>query len=323
MHFEDSSVDNALNNQETAKLLRCLARQKNLTALALSIPDISRPFGKVIEKENPWPSLKALYLGTRDTTIERTPWFTTLPNMRELEMLSLPSIDPVPLLASFEDPEMKGRLQYLHIQLDEDSDLAALLAFLPGCNRLEKLSFGGEAFWELDDPPLASFFQRLPPLPRLKYIVSAWLCDVDAGSLRHLPPKCPNLKGMDLADVQLCLSLSSLRSIPSFTQLEAMSLCLLEFDDPDQYKQPENLKTLAAEWRRIFPKMRVAPRPGEDFEYGEELWHALGYTQDKNLSARIDYLPQAEREIQLLGWPVLPLNVFSDPDFYTTSRTSY
>ncbi|KAF5854958.1 hypothetical protein ETB97_010487 [Aspergillus alliaceus] len=50
-----------------------------------------------------------------------------------------------------------------------------------------------------------------------------------------------------------------------------------------------------------------------------KLWRALGYKRDPFIHDKIQYMWQTDLEIEIIGWPVVPLVAFSDPDPHSTT----
>jgi hypothetical protein len=121
--------------------------------------------------------------------------------------------------------------------------------------------------------------------------------------------------------------------------------------------QWDKIRSIAREWRRIFPKIRGMPctadvysrymsngyssegsgdelsvssdeeTPELDFDDYDsvwftlrtKLWRRLGYPKDQLIHDKIRNMWQNDLEIKTIGWPVMPLEAFSDPDLYSTT----
>jgi hypothetical protein len=67
--------------------------------------------------------------------------------------------------------------------------------------------------------------------------------------------------------------------------------------------------------------------PGLDFDDYEsdwfilrtKLWRVLGYGKDRFIHDKIQNMWQTNLEIETIGWPVVPLEAFSDPDAHSTT----
>ncbi|GCB25500.1 hypothetical protein AAWM_08385 [Aspergillus awamori] len=71
--------------------------------------------------------------------------------------------------------------------------------------------------------------------------------------------------------------------------------------------------------------LRSAPELGfDDYEshwmrLRTKLWRALGYRRDQLINDKVQYMWQTNLGIETIGWPVVPLGAFSDPDSYSTT----
>jgi hypothetical protein len=55
------------------------------------------------------------------------------------------------------------------------------------------------------------------------------------------------------------------------------------------------------------------------FTLRTKLWRRLGYPKDQLIHDKIRNMWQNDLEIKTIGWPVMPLEAFSDPDLYSTT----
>jgi hypothetical protein len=55
------------------------------------------------------------------------------------------------------------------------------------------------------------------------------------------------------------------------------------------------------------------------FTLQTKLWRRLGYAKDQLIHDKIRNMWQNDLEIKTIGWPVMPLEAFSDPDLYSTT----
>ncbi|KAL5042978.1 hypothetical protein BDW71DRAFT_200158 [Aspergillus fruticulosus] len=327
-HIEDSREPEPMSDDHATQLIECLAQQRNLRALALMIPEVLSALARVVENGNPWPGLQALYYGQFGDRFSIPP-AVRLPKFNELEMLSMPRVDPLLAIVG-RDTGIKNRLRMLHLELADISDTEPLLDILPGCNRLQKLSLG-----ELgdNDPPelYASFFQRLPPLPALQCLVLPWVFKMRINLINILHRS------------DLTVSLASLQSMPSITQLQIMRLSEMPFNNPRRWMRGTRLQQLAAEWKRVFPNLRAIPYRGEnctfpmtaravrehllsepdEFAYPPDsdflmgrMCTVLGYKA--RIDSHLDYGFQTNLENEIIGWPVVPFIAFQHTDSYST-----
>ncbi|CBF73942.1 predicted protein [Aspergillus nidulans FGSC A4] len=339
-HIEDSREPEPMSDDHTTQLIECLARQRNLKALALMIPEVLSPLARVVENGNPWPGLKALYYGQYDDRFSIPP-VVRLPRFNELEILSIPRIDPL-LTIIGRDPGIKNRLRVLHLELADISDTEPVLDILPGCNSLQKLSLG-----ELDDSgpaeAYANFFQRLPPLPSLQCLVIPWVFKMKINLIQHVASLYPQLTVLDLSQADLTVSLNSLQSMSSITQLQVLQLSEIPFNNPRRWMRGTRLQQLATEWKRVFPSLRTVPYGGDnctfpmtsqavrehllsepdEFAYPPDsdflmgrLCTVLGYRA--RIDSHLDYDFQTKMENEIIGWPVVPFVAFQHTDSYST-----
>ncbi|KAL4918398.1 hypothetical protein BDW62DRAFT_200778 [Aspergillus aurantiobrunneus] len=296
-HLKVSDEPEILSYESATILLRRLSTQRGLRALALDVPNILPNFQELAQGEIPWPKLRMLYFGPQSMP-EIGAW---LPKFSKLQMLSLPLIGPL-LTAIRQVPDIKGRLRLLNVVLFEVDDSEALHEIPPGCHRLQKLTLGypgrGESGLRKED-----VIERLAYFPRLESLVVTWAFTLDAGSLRHIASQCPQLTvlAMRLAEIHLSLSLPSLKMIPSFERLEALACGELPFENPSLFTRQDRFLELAAEWRRVFPKLRAIPIPVDDYvAYGDaesdsllsRLFSFLGCSKDPNVAWKREYLLQ-------------------------------
>ncbi|EAW21216.1 uncharacterized protein NFIA_063770 [Aspergillus fischeri NRRL 181] len=57
----------------------------------------------------------------------------------------------------------------------------------------------------------------------------------------------------------------------------------------------------------------------EQYTLRRKLWRVLGYGKALDINHKIIYMWQTNLEIKTIGWPVVPLAAFSDPEAYSTS----
>jgi hypothetical protein len=50
-----------------------------------------------------------------------------------------------------------------------------------------------------------------------------------------------------------------------------------------------------------------------------KLWRGLGYPKDQLIHDEIQNMWQTDLEVKTVGWPVMPLEAFADPDLYSTT----
>jgi hypothetical protein len=206
----------------------------------------------------------------------------------------------------------------------------------------------------------------LRALPCLELLILDWRFRLDGARLQDLARHCPRLAVLDLPQAQLCLSLALMAKTYPLWQLEIMRFARIYFKDPRRLMQWDKIRSIATEWRRVFPKLRGMPcsadvysrymeedylseelegdmtsvsvdeemslsEPGLDFDDYEsdwfilrtKLWRVLGYRKDSFIYDRIQNIWQTNREIETIGWPVMPLAAFSDSDLHSTTAKCY
>ncbi|KAM5447458.1 hypothetical protein MaudCBS49596_005969 [Microsporum audouinii] len=94
-----------------------------------------------------------------------------------------------------------------------------------------------------------------------------------------------------------------------------------------RYMQEEYLSEESEDDRASADAEMPLSEPGLDFDdYGTDwfnlrtkLWRALGYGKDLDINDKIQYMWQTNLEIETIGWPVVPLEAFSDPVRHSTT----
>ncbi|RDW92994.1 uncharacterized protein DSM5745_00316 [Aspergillus mulundensis] len=339
-HIEDLRDPTPMSDSNVRQLIDCLKRQRDLRALALIIPEVYSTIAQQLLVRNPWPHLKALSVGNFG---DRHWGPIRLPKFTELEMLSLRSVDPLLGIVGRE-PEIKNRLRMLHLEVYDIDDAAPLLDILPGCHRLQKLSLGEISSVGGDPPELyARFYERLPSLPSLECLSMYWEINLDIQVLRHVAIQCPQITILNLYPLELNADIVTLRTIPPLPQLKVMKVSEILFHNPRQWIQGDGLQQLAAEWRRIFPKLRACPTP-TDTGYPvteQDIRDHLQYSSEASwehpndsdcLTARlstvlghrdwidsdVEYVYQRELETEVIGWPVVRLGELDQAESHST-----
>jgi hypothetical protein len=243
------------------QLLPCLRRQLNLRALALNIPCHGLILGTKTsareEQGDIWPRLKALYLREGDQD-----WLEQLPKLRELQILSLrklASVSPSINQSAIENVAKCRNLRAVNLVLNELDDVEMLLNIAHGCPLLQKFSV-----WALGlrvEPGAAnSLLSSLSrALPRLEFLVLGLEFQMDGAILQDLARHCPQLTVLELPRTQLLLSLSLMTKTSTLWHLESMHLRRIYFRNPRRMMQYDKIRSIAREWRRIFPKVRGLP----------------------------------------------------------------
>ncbi|KEY83459.1 hypothetical protein BA78_3082 [Aspergillus fumigatus] len=343
----------------TPTLLPYLRRQLSLRALALNIPCCGLNLGSKTpareEQGDIWPRVKALYLQEGDQH-----WLEQLPKLTELQILSLRKLasgSPTINQSAIENVAKCRNLRVVDLVLNELDDVELLLNIADGCPLLQKFSV-----WPLGlrvDPGAAnSLLSRLlRALPRLEFLALALECQMDGAILQDLARHCPQLTVLELPQTQLLLSLSLMTKTSTLRHLESMHLAGIYFRNPRRMMQCDKIRSIAREWRRIFPKIRGMPCTADVYsrymsdDYSSEgsgdevsvssdeevpelgfndydsvwfilrtkLWRCLGYPKDQFIHDRIQNMWQTDLEIKTIGWPVMPLKAFADPDLYSTA----
>lgn len=299
--------------------------------------------------------MKALYLREGDQH-----WLEQLPALRELQILSLkklasgtPAIDQ----NATENIAKCRNLRVINLVFSELDDIAMLLDIARGCPLLQKFSIwplGCRVESELVNSLLVNLLRALP---RLEYLALGLKFQMDGAILHDLARHCPQLTVLELPRSQLCLSLALMTKVHPLRYLESMQLARIYFENPRRMMQRDNIRSIATEWRRVFPKLRGMPctadvysqymldgysseesadeasvssdeeMPGLDFDDYDsnwfilrtKLWRVLGYPKDQLIHDKIQNMWQTNLEIRTVGWPVMPLEAFSDQDQYSST----
>jgi hypothetical protein len=307
------------------------------------------------EQGDTWPKLKALYLREGDQH-----WLEQLPTFRELQILSLnglasgsPTIDQS---ASGNIAKCQN-LRVINLVLSKLDEVEMLLDIARGCPLLQKFSVRLLGFKV--EPGLANslLFNLFRALPRLEFLALGLKFQMDGALLQDLARHCPQLTVLELPQTQLCLSLALMRKVHTFWYLESMQLARLYFQNPRRMMQRDKIRSIATEWRRVFPKLQGIPCTADVYSrymvdsYSSEesadeasvssdeemprldlddydsdwfflrtkLWRVLGYPKDQLIHDKIQNIWQTNLEIRTIGWPVMPLEAFSDPDLYSST----
>lgn len=234
-------------------------------------------------------------------------------------------------------------------------------------------NLGADELFDLDENLL---YDLLRALPRLEFLALDLKFEMDGALLLEMVAGyCPRLTVLDLPWTEISLTLGMMTDLDPLWKLETMSLAKIYFEDlvletvslpkiyfkdPQQLLQSDYFKSIATEWRRIFPRLRGLPCPDDacppymieddsdeesDGDHGSwsaeeellkerrqfanyeshcsilrtSLWKFLGYDKDGNCRYRIPYMWQTNLEIEVVGWPVVPLGAFLVPNWYSTT----
>jgi hypothetical protein len=361
-HLEEPHTSYDLVKSATIELLSCLQQQENLKALVLILPRCAPFLGSVstmligAEQGVLWPRLKILYLGVADQY-----WLEQFPKLEKLQMLSLQKLEPKTPAINQNAIEQLAKCRYLRvidIGLHKPYDIEALLDIARGCPLLQKFSARNLDF-EVEPEPAESLCISLGALPHLEHFELDLRFRMDGTTLQDLARHCPQLVVLELPRTRLCLSLALLTKTHPFLQLAIMNFAEIFFEDPRHLMQWDKIRGIATEWRKIFPKLRAMPCPGDyahreadylneeseerasvsaddeisitepglDFDDSEsdwlilrtKLWKVLNYEKDLFASDKIKNMWLRNLEIETVGWPVVPMDAFSDPDAHSTS----
>jgi hypothetical protein len=229
--------------------------------LALNIPCGGLTLGSETsareEQGDTWPRVKALYL--REGVQH---WLEQLPKLRELEILSLrklasgnPSINQI----AIENVAKCRNLRAVNLVLNELDDVEMLLRIAHGCPLLQKFSVWARAL-RVESGAANSLLSSLArALPRLEFLALGLEFQMDGAILQDLARHCPQLTVLELPRTQLLLSLGLMAKTSRLGHLESMHLRRIYFRNPRRMMQWDKIRSIAREWRRIFPKIRGMP----------------------------------------------------------------
>ncbi|GMG12999.1 unnamed protein product [Aspergillus oryzae] len=285
--LEEPSGTEGLAQSDTLELLSCLQQQQNLKVLALNVRHCGPRLGK---QGIAWPNMKALYIreGEED-------WLDQLPEFEKLQILSLENLGPEIRFIDhsiIENIATCRHLQVLNLHLGEFRDEEELIQIARCCPLLRKFSVRCINFRA--DPTLGEdlLLGLLPALPHLEFLALGVKFQMPGALLQDISRHCPRLTVLDLPMTQLCISLAVITELHPLWRLESMHFARIYFENPRHLMQRDKLQSVATEWRRIFPKLRGIPCPGDLYsqsmqedELGEEIQEdSAGLSADEEMS---------------------------------------
>ncbi|KAE8397276.1 hypothetical protein BDV37DRAFT_61238 [Aspergillus pseudonomiae] len=286
--LEEPSGTEGLTQSDTLELLSCLQQQQNLKVLALNVRHCGPRLGK---QGIAWPNMKALYIreGEED-------WLDQLPEFEKLQILSLENLGPEIRVIDhsiIENIATCRHLQVLNLHFGEFRDEEELIQIARCCPLLRKFSVRCIDFRA--DPTLGEdlLLGLLPALPHLEFLALGVKFQMPGALLQDISSHCPRLTVLDLPMTQLCISLAVINELHPLWRLESMHFARIYFENPRHLMQRDKLQSVATEWRRIFPKLRVIPCPGDLYsqsmqedELGEEIQgDSASLSADEELSS--------------------------------------
>jgi hypothetical protein len=302
-----------------------------------------------------WPRVKALYLREGDQHwLEQLP---KLRELQILSLRKLASGSPSIYHSAIENVAKCRNLRAFNLVLDELDDVEMLLNIAHGCPLLQKFSVGPLGLRVERGAANSLLSSLLRALPRLEFLALGLEFQMDGAILQDLARHCPLLTVLELPRTQLLLSLSLMTKTCTLWHLESMQLASIYFRNPRRMMQWDKFSSIAREWHRIFPKIRGMPCTADVYsrymsdDYSSEgsgdevsvssdeelpeldfddydsvwfilrtkLWRGLGYPKDQLIHDKIQNMWQTNLEIKSIGWPVMPLEAFADPDLYSTT----
>lgn len=305
-------------------------------------------------EENLWPRLRLLYLpAVARYDLEELQKFKTLQQLRLQDMLpGLADTDryAVQMIAKCR------QLRVLDLDSLKLGSAQTLVNMARACPLLQKLDVGRLDIGKGPNRDRTLVLALLRALPRLEFLGLRLRFQMDGGVLESIPRHCPRLKVLHLPDTDLCLSLTLIINAPPLHELEIMRLSRVYFENPRHLMGCQTFNSVVAWWRSVFPKLQEMPCtadiycrymfeentrnegeddadgglslgvPGLDFDDYDSawfilrtrLWRALGYGKDLDSHEKIRYMWQTNREIETVGWPVVPLEAFCDPVPHST-----
>ncbi|KAH6721989.1 hypothetical protein BKA61DRAFT_628151 [Leptodontidium sp. MPI-SDFR-AT-0119] len=265
---------------------------------------------------DPRPRLKMLSLGVGDQH-----WLEQIPKFEELQILCLDKFAPEVHTISQTAIQNIAKCQYLRvvdIAFPELNHAEALLDLACGCPLLQKIRLVEDLCISL-----------LRALPRLEHFELDMRFRLDGAVLQDLARHCSQLTVLALPRARLSLSHTLLTAAHPFQRLEIMHFAEIFFESPRRSMQRDKLRGIATEWRRVFPKLRVMPcqtdvyssyLQEDDSNEDSEGDSILGYPV---IHDKVEYMWHKNLEIEITGWPVVPLMAFSDPDTHSTTAHCY
>ncbi|OBT68767.1 hypothetical protein VE03_02073 [Pseudogymnoascus sp. 23342-1-I1] len=103
----------------------------------------------------------------------------------------------------------------------------------------------------------------LRALHRLEHLELNLRFRMDGAKLLDLARSCPRLIVLALPQARLCLYLALLTKSRPFWQLEIMHFTSIFFEDPRRLMESDGIQAIAAEWSRVFPKLRGMSCPAD------------------------------------------------------------
>lgn len=307
---------------------------------------------------NPWPRLKALFLGVVDQFgLEKLSMFA------DLQILRLGRIQREIPTISWDDIESITQCRQLRVielnslGLDDEISLVDIALSCPLLRKFQVNHIKLDADL-LDEPGESLVLDLVVNLPFLEFLALGLKCQIDGAFLGIVAHHCPRLAVLNLCDSQLCLSLDLITSLHPIHKLESMQFSRIYFENPRRLLRQDTFQSIVTEWRRVFQKLREMPctvdiyskvmqgdhmnedleedsvdgetaaiLPGLDFDdYDSDwfvlrtkLWKALGYGKDMDIHDKIEYMWQTNLEIEMIGWLVLSYDAFCDPVRHCTT----
>ncbi|KAJ6784297.1 hypothetical protein PWT90_04246 [Aphanocladium album] len=360
LHLENQFRTDPATAAIAENLRLSLEEQTGLEVLALKGMhcDVFESFGNSsptnLHDEPPWPLLKALCLRTCNPLSLKQ-----LLKFQYIQVIAIGQAEPNARRITFEAAGYIGMCRKLRAVDLENYEIsgADLMNIVRGCAKLKYLRLGG--ILDAEGPNFAedTFLPMIRGLPFLEFLKIWSRFRIDGAVIGEISRCCPCLAFLELPRARVDVSWTTLcRTLP-LTYLRGLKLSAIWFERPKHLLQTEELKRLAMEWRRVFPKLAVIPCHGDlywgendsdndemisdeatvyqkpllDFDdYGSswfilrvKLWKILNYPTETFSFEKMKNMWKRQFEVEMIGWPIVPFAAFLDPNLHSTSSREY
>jgi hypothetical protein len=258
-------TQDCLSPPDSLDIFRSLQRQRNLKLLSLIIFEdalsvgLSHLISLAKEQGKLWPGLRALELKTADEDL-----LEKLPDFKELQILSLHSLDltnPDIGDIALRNISKCRNLLSMEVVVPMLDSWDAVMDVARGCPLIRKFSL----WLGVKQRPLleSTFLVILRSLPHLEILELNISFRMDSEIFQEVARACPRLTVLDMPDCLFCLLPADLANFRPFRHLEALTLRSVVLAPAHLFMAQHQLQLLVEEWRRVFPKVRAMPCPGD------------------------------------------------------------